>query len=53
MLSDIVEQSPESIVVTNLDGDLEYVNRAFTATTGYSFEEVIGKKSSHSTIKTG
>jgi PAS domain S-box-containing protein len=43
MLSDIVEQSPESIVVTNLDGDLEYVNRAFTATTGYSFEEVIGK----------
>ncbi len=43
MLSDIVEQSPESIVVTNLNGDIEYVNRAFTDTTGYSLNEVIGK----------
>ncbi len=43
MLSDIVEQCPESIIVTNLNGDLEYVNKAFTDNTGYTFDEVIRK----------
>ncbi|MCK9388687.1 MAG: PAS domain S-box protein [Sulfuritalea sp.] len=38
-----VEQSPESIVITNLDAEIEYVNEAFVETTGYSREEVIGK----------
>jgi len=38
-----VEQSPESIVITDLDACIEYVNAAFTATTGYSREEVIGQ----------
>jgi polar amino acid transport system substrate-binding protein len=38
-----VEQNPASIVVTNLDGEIEYVNRKFTQVTGYSKEEVIGK----------
>lgn len=42
-LSRAVEQSPESIVFTNLDGEIEYVNAAFLNATGYSREEVIGQ----------
>ncbi len=38
-----IEQSPESIVITNLDAEIEYVNAAFMAHTGYSREEVIGQ----------
>ncbi|HLN56638.1 MAG TPA: PAS domain S-box protein, partial [Bacteroidales bacterium] len=37
-----VEQSPVSIVVTNQDGTIEYVNKRFTVITGYSKEEAIG-----------
>jgi PAS domain S-box-containing protein len=44
-LSRAVEQSPVSIVITNLEGQIEYVNPAFEITSGYSFEEVIGKGS--------
>ncbi|TRZ94620.1 MAG: PAS domain S-box protein, partial [Rhodocyclaceae bacterium] len=42
-LSLAVEQSPESIVITDLDANIEYVNEAFVQTTGYSREEVIGQ----------
>jgi diguanylate cyclase (GGDEF)-like protein/PAS domain S-box-containing protein len=42
-LSLAVEQSPASIVITDLDGKIEYVNPRFTQITGYSFEEAIGK----------
>jgi len=42
MLYLAVEQSPESVVITNLNADIEYVNQAFTRTTGYSREEAIG-----------
>ncbi len=42
-LSLAVEQSPESIVITNLDATIEYVNEAFVQVTGYSGEEVIGR----------
>jgi len=42
-LSLAVQQSPESIVITNLGGDIEYVNEAFIQNTGYNREEVIGK----------
>lgn len=42
-LSLAVEQSPESIIITNLDAEIEYVNAAFMRNTGYSLEEVIGK----------
>ncbi|MCQ8104543.1 PAS domain S-box protein [Methylomonas sp. SURF-2] len=38
-----VEQSPNSIVITNLDANIEYVNRHFSAVTGYSREEAIGQ----------
>ncbi|MFZ1643531.1 MAG: response regulator, partial [Candidatus Contendobacter sp.] len=42
-LSLAVEQSPESIVITDLDGRIEYVNEAFLRTTGYSRDEVLGR----------
>jgi len=37
-----IEQSPSSIVITNIQGDIEYVNPAFTKTTGYTQEEAKG-----------
>jgi len=43
VLSQAVEQSPVSIVITNTSGDIQYVNKKFIELTGYSFEEVIGK----------
>ncbi|MFA4968169.1 MAG: response regulator [Sulfuritalea sp.] len=42
-LSMAVEQSPESIVITDLDGRIEYVNAAVTRVTGYSREELLGQ----------
>lgn len=42
-LAKAVEQSPVSIVITDVKGDIEYVNEYFTKLTGYSFEEVIGQ----------
>jgi signal transduction histidine kinase len=42
-LSRAVEQSPVSIVLTDLDGNIEYVNPAFTRVAGYGFDEVIGR----------
>lgn len=41
-LSQAVEQSSASVVITNLKGEIEYVNPKFTEATGYTFEEVIG-----------
>lgn len=42
-LSTAVQQSPNTIVITNLNGDIEFVNKKFTETTGYSYEEAIGQ----------
>jgi PAS domain S-box-containing protein len=40
---EIIERSPISIVVTDIEGNLEYVNKYFTEVTGYSYDEAIGK----------
>ena len=42
-LSKAIEQSPVSVVITNPNGDIEYVNEKFCRLTGYLLEEVIGK----------
>ncbi len=45
-LAQAVEQSPESIVITNLDSEIEYINQSFLERTGYSQQELIGKNPS-------
>ncbi len=42
-LSMAVEQSPGSIVITDLNGNIEYVNEAFVRVTGWQRHEVIGQ----------
>jgi len=42
-LSMAVEQSPISVVITDLEGTIEYVNQKFYELTGYASNEVIGK----------
>lgn len=41
-LSQALEQSPDAVIITNMEGDIEYVNPAFTTISGYSFAEVKG-----------
>ncbi len=38
-----IEQSPESIVITDTDACIEYVNQVFLRNTGYTREEVLGQ----------
>jgi PAS domain S-box-containing protein len=38
-----VEQSPESIAIANLAGEIQYVNQSFVNNTGYSREEAFGQ----------
>jgi PAS domain S-box-containing protein len=42
-LSNAVEQTADSVFITDREGVIEYVNPAFEATTGYSREEALGK----------
>ncbi len=42
-LSSVVEQASETIVVTDLDGNIVYCNPAFTMVTGYSQAEALGQ----------
>jgi PAS domain S-box-containing protein len=42
-LSNAIEHSPVSVVITNQEGAIEYVNPSFCEVTGYSKEEAIGQ----------
>ncbi|HXE97786.1 MAG TPA: diguanylate cyclase [Dongiaceae bacterium] len=44
-LSHVVEQSPSTIVITDFEGNIEYVNPRFTELTGYSPAEALGQNS--------
>lgn len=37
-----VEANPNLIIITNVQGNIQYVNPGFTATTGYTFDDIIG-----------
>lgn len=50
-LSAAVDQSPVSIVITDLNGSIEYFNPKFTELTGYSLNETKGK--TPSVLKSG
>ncbi len=42
-LSRAVAQSPMAVVITNPQGTIEYINTAFTKSTGFSYDEALGK----------
>ena len=42
-LNKAVEQSPVTVVISDATGAIQYVNPAFTATSGYSVSDVLGK----------
>ncbi len=44
-LSQAVKQSPASVIITNINGDIQYANPKFYKVTGYSEEEIIGQNS--------
>ena len=46
LLATAVEQSAESVIITDPEGIIEYVNPAYERVTGYSWQEVVGKKPS-------
>ncbi len=41
-----VEQSADNVIITDVDGKIEYVNSAFEHYTGYTKEEAVGQKPS-------
>jgi PAS domain S-box-containing protein len=43
MMSKVVEQSPVSVMITDPEGIIEFVNKHFCTVTGYRQDEVIGK----------
>ncbi len=50
-LQDSLQQSPVSIVITDINGKIQYVNQKFKEITGYSEEEAIGQNPA--VLKTG
>ncbi|MBJ6750252.1 PAS domain S-box protein [Geomonas sp. Red421] len=42
-LSQAVMQSPVAIMITDIRGDIEFVNPRFTEVTGYTSEEIVGQ----------
>ena len=42
-LSQAVEQSANAVVITDIEGNIEYANPKFVEVSGYSFSEVLGK----------
>src|SRR5664279_3194388 len=52
-----VEQAADGIVITDITGEIQYVNPAFTVMTGYTSEEAVGqnprilKSNSHPVVK--
>ncbi|MCL4430925.1 MAG: EAL domain-containing protein [Epsilonproteobacteria bacterium] len=43
MVTQAMEQSPNSIIITDFKANIEYVNAAFISATGYTLDEVLGK----------
>lgn len=46
LLSKVIEESPASVIITDADGVIFYVNRTFETVSGFRHDEVYGKKPS-------
>ncbi len=46
VLTEVIKQNPVAVVLTDLDAQIIFVNEKFTQLTGYTLEEVLGKKTS-------
>lgn len=46
-LSRIAAQTDNAVILTDVEGKIEWVNQAFTVISGFELEEVIGKKPGH------
>lgn len=46
LFSEAINQSASSIIITDLEGSIQYVNRKFCEISGYSKEEILGRKPS-------
>jgi methyl-accepting chemotaxis protein len=44
MLSLVANETDNSVIITDVNEKIEYVNPGFTKMTGYTFEEVLGKR---------
>jgi len=51
-VSTVVHQSPVSVMITDPDGHIAYVNPAFTTATGFSSTEVLGHSAAELMIET-
>lgn len=47
LLSAIVKNNTDAIIITNAVGETEWVNDSFTELTGYSAKEILGKRPGH------
>ncbi|MFK5890309.1 MAG: PAS domain S-box protein [Flavobacteriaceae bacterium] len=43
LLNQALEQSPDTVMITDIKGEIEYVNSAFTKLYGFSYEEAVGQ----------
>ena len=50
-LADAIEQIGEAVSITDVDGNILYINPAFERITGYAREEVLGRN--HRILKSG
>ncbi|WP_243370986.1 PAS domain S-box protein [Geotalea sp. SG265] len=46
LFSQAINQSASSIIITDMEGSIQYVNRKFCEITGYTEEEILGRKPS-------
>lgn len=44
LLSQVTYGTDQAIIITNIDGEIEYVNHAFEKLTGYRLDEILGEK---------
>ena len=44
LLSLVADETDNSVIITDAEGSIEYVNPGFTRLTGYSYDEAIGQK---------